>query len=164
MQITMTSRRSALLASLAILSVAAVPAAFAQTPQGAVVSQSPQDAILGKWEADDGSVKLDMYKAGAEFQARLLYGNQVVEADNATFKQDTKNPAPALRSRSLKNIVFISGLRWDHGEWSGGSLYDGSSGSTYHCKVEVKGSKMLLRGYLGISILGQTREFHRIGG
>ncbi|TGE85691.1 DUF2147 domain-containing protein, partial [Rhizobium sp. SEMIA 4032] len=27
--------------------------------------------------------------------------------------------------------------------------------------VEMKGNKMLLRGYLGISLLGQTREFHR---
>jgi uncharacterized protein (DUF2147 family) len=73
--------------------------------------QALADAIVGIWEADDGSVKLDMYKAGAAFEARLLYGNQVVESDNVTFKLDTRNPDPALRSRSLKNIVFLSGLR-----------------------------------------------------
>ncbi len=156
MQTLNISRRS-------MLGVAIIATILPMT-QVAFAEQALQDAVIGKWEADDGSVKLDMYKAGSEFQARLLYGNQVVEADNTTFKQDTKNPDPALRSRSLKNIVFISGLRWDDGEWSGGSLYDGSSGSTYRCKVEVKGAKMLLRGYLGISILGQTREFHRIGG
>jgi uncharacterized protein (DUF2147 family) len=154
MEAPMISRRSALFAALALLSLAAAPTAFAQ--------QVPQDAIIGQWEADDGSVKLDMYKAGAEFQAHLLYGNQVMEADNATFKLDAKNPDPALRSRSLENVVFIWGLRWDDGEWSGGSLYDGSSGQTYRCKAETKSGKMLLRGYLGISLLGQTREFHRI--
>lgn len=72
---------------------------------------APADGIVGIWEADDGSVKLDMYKAGAAFEARLLYGSQVVESDNVTFKLDTRNPDPALRSRSLKNIVFLSGLR-----------------------------------------------------
>ncbi|MCD9230488.1 DUF2147 domain-containing protein, partial [Ralstonia pseudosolanacearum] len=56
--------------------------------------QLPADEIIGAWEAEDGSVKLDMYKAGPEFEARLLYGNQVVESDNATFKLDTKNPNP----------------------------------------------------------------------
>lgn len=68
--------------------------------------QLPADEIIGAWEAEDGSVKLDMYKAGPEFEARLLYGNQVVESDNATFKLDTKNPNPALRSRSLKTSCF----------------------------------------------------------
>lgn len=126
--------------------------------------QASSDAIVGAWEADDGSVKLEMYKAGSEFEARLLYGNQVVESDNVTFKLDTKNPNPALRSRSLKNIVFLSGLRWEDGEWTGGSLYDGSSGRTYTCKVTIKDGKMYLRGYLGISALGQTKVFHRLNG
>ncbi|MFV8607464.1 DUF2147 domain-containing protein [Ralstonia pseudosolanacearum] len=126
--------------------------------------QASSDAIVGAWEADDGSVKLEMYKAGSEFEARLLYGNQVVESDNVTFKLDAKNPNPALRSRSLKNIVFLSGLRWEDGEWTGGSLYDGSSGRTYTCKVTIKDGKMHLRGYLGISALGQTKVFHRLNG
>jgi uncharacterized protein (DUF2147 family) len=151
MKAPIISRRSALLASLAMLSLAAAPPAQAQ-----------QDAILGKWEADDGTVKLDMYKSGSDFQALLLYGKEVVEADNTTFRQDTKNPDPTLRSRSLKDIVFIRDLHWEDGEWSGGSLYDGSSGKTYGCSVRIKDGKMLLRGYLGLSLLGQTREFHRI--
>lgn len=130
----------------------------------AMAQQPPEDAVIGIWEADDGSVKLDMFKSGSEFQAHLLYGNEVMEADNVTFKKDGKNPDPALRTRSLQNIVFITELHWEDGEWSGGSLYDGSSGSTYRCTIKLDGSKMLLRGYLGISLLGQTRAFHRVAG
>jgi hypothetical protein len=37
---------------------------------------------------------------------------------------DTKNPDLALRSRSLKHIVFIAGVRWADGERAGGSIYD----------------------------------------
>jgi uncharacterized protein (DUF2147 family) len=150
------SRRSALGLTMIALAFLAVPTSLAQ--------MTGEDAIIGLWEADDGSVKLDMYKEGTEFRARLLYGNQIMEADNTTFRLDTKNPDPALRSRSLEKIVFIQRLHWDNGEWSGGSLYDGSSGSTYRCRAEIKDGKMLLRGYLGISILGQTRAFHRITG
>ncbi|OIR00498.1 hypothetical protein GALL_173710 [mine drainage metagenome] len=151
------TRRSLAVFAVAAAGLLAAPMAWAQSP-------SPEEAILGKWAADDGSVKLEMFKAGQEFQAHLLYGNEVVEADNVTFKKDTKNPDPALRSRSLENIVFITGLHWGDGEWDGGSLYDGSSGSAYHCTVKLEGGKMLLRGYLGISLLGQTRPFHRIDG
>ncbi|HKT96035.1 MAG TPA: DUF2147 domain-containing protein [Paraburkholderia sp.] len=138
-----------------LLALLLAPLAIAQ-------QQAPADQIVGTWGADDGSVKLDMFKAGAEFNAHLLYGNQVMEPDDVTFKKDTNNPNPALQSRSLKNIVFIQGLRWNGSEWSDGSLYDGSSGRTYHCKVEIKDGKMRLRGYLGIPALGQTRVFHRI--
>lgn len=148
------SSKSTICFFLAALSLFLAGAAFAQPPSG--------DAIIGKWEADDQSVKLEMYNAGSELQARLLYGNEVVESDHVTFKNDVKNPNPDLRSRSLKNIVFISGLHWEGGEWSGGSLYDGSSGRTYKCNVQIKDGKMYLRGYLGISVLGQTKAFHRL--
>jgi uncharacterized protein (DUF2147 family) len=154
MQDSRTVRRTVLFIALAALALA--------LPAKAIAQQASDNAIVGKWEADDVTVKLDMFKAGSEFQAHLLYGNQVVETDGVTFKQDTKNPDAALRARSLKNIVFIRGLHWSDGQWSGGSLYDGSSGSTYRCKAQIKDGKMLLRGYLGIEAMGQTREFHRI--
>ncbi|UWU74362.1 DUF2147 domain-containing protein [Bradyrhizobium huanghuaihaiense] len=150
------SRRSAIFLLMATVNIGLMPMAHGEAPVS--------DAIVGTWEADDGTVKLDMFKTGAEFQARMLYGNEIVEADNVTFKKDAKNPDPALRSRSLKNIVFITGLHWENGEWSGGSIYDASSGRTYNCKATVKDGKMHLRGYLGLPAMGQTRAFHRVRG
>lgn len=147
-------RRMAIAMALVTAGLLFAPAAFAGEPAA--------DAIIGTWAADDGSVKIDMYKSGDAYQAHLLYGNHVVEADNVTFKKDTRNPNPSLRSRSLKNIVLLWGLCWDGGKWTGGSIYDGSSGRTYNCKAELDGGKMLLRGYLGVSLLGQTQVFHRV--
>lgn len=129
---------------------------------GASARQAGNDAITGIWQADDGSVKLEMFKAGPEYQARLLYGNQLMEADGVTFRKDEKNPVRALRSRSMKHVVFITGLEWKNGSWTGGSLYDGSSGRTYSCEVTIRDGKLNLRGYIGISALGQTRTFHRV--
>lgn len=93
---------SAVVLTLAISDLASSPAAFAQ--------QARADAIVGLWEDGDGSVKLDMIRRSGEFQAHLLYGNQVVESDNVPFKKDEKNPDPALRSRSLKNIRSSPGF------------------------------------------------------
>ncbi|AYG62678.1 DUF2147 domain-containing protein [Rhizobium jaguaris] len=157
MNVSKVSRRSAIFLALATIGLAVVPAAHAE-------QASPADAIVGTWQADDGSVRLNMFKAGTEFRARLLHGNELMEADNVTFKKDAKNPDPALRSRSMKNVVFITGLHWNDGSWTDGSLYDGSSGRTYNCQITMQGTKMNLRGYIGISALGQTRAFHRVGG
>lgn len=156
MQTSALSRRSAIFVLMAALNIGLIPMAHGE-PAG-------PDAIVGIWEADDGTVKLDMFKAGTELQARMLYGNEIMEADNVTFKKDAKNPDPGLRARSLKNIIFITGLHWEDGEWSGGSIYDASSGRTYNCKATVKDGKMHLRGYLGLPAMGQTRSFHRARG
>lgn len=153
MQTLQMARRAMIFLALFYVNLSLMPA-LAQQPAA--------DAVVGIWQADDRTVKLDMYKNGTEVQARLLYGNELVEADNITFKKDTKNPDPAMRSRSMKNVVFIWGLRWDGSQWTGGSLYDGSSGRTYSCQVQVIDGKMRLRGYLGIPAMGQTRVFHRV--
>ena len=114
------------------------------------------DDIVGNWEAVDKTLKLEMFHAGSDYEARMLYGNKLVESDGVTFKSDEKNPDASLRSRSTKGIIFIKGLTWDKDQWTGGTLYDASSGKTYKCKVELKDGKLQLRGYMGVPALGQT--------
>jgi uncharacterized protein (DUF2147 family) len=147
-----TMKRTALLIPMLSLLFALSPRAFGQTV-GA-------DALVGVWESFDHTFKIEMFKADKDYEAHLLYGNHVVEKDG-TFKIDTKNPDPNLRSRSLKGIVLIKGLIWDKGVWSGGTLYDGSSGSTYQCKAEVKDGILLLRGFRGTPLFGETIKLQR---
>jgi uncharacterized protein (DUF2147 family) len=134
----------------------AVMAMFLLLP---AISQSQAvapDDIVGNWEAVDKTLKLEMFHAGSDYEARMLYGNKLVESDGVTFKIDEKNPDAALRARSTKGIIFIKGLTWDKDQWTGGTLYDASSGKTYKCKVELKDGKLQLRGYMGVPALGQT--------
>lgn len=132
-----------------------------------LVAQAPAvraDDILGIWESDSRSLKIEMVKTDTGYNARLLWGNRVVEADGTTFKLDTKNPDPALRSRSTQHIVMISGLVWDNDEWTGGTFYDPSSGRSARCKAAMKNGQLHVRGYMGFSLMGRTVVMNRIGG
>lgn len=131
--------------------VLAAPAARAQPAQS--------DDIVGAWESE--SLKLEFFKVDAEYQARILWGDRIVESDGVTFKKDTLNPDPSLRSRSLQGIVMVKGLTYQNGEWSGGTAYDASSGRTVNCKAEITEGKLHMRGYVGVSLLGQTVVFQR---
>jgi uncharacterized protein (DUF2147 family) len=52
--------------------------------------------------------------------------------------RDTKNPNPALRSRTILGLPFIVGLkRVDTGHWSGGTVYNPDSGATYGAKMHI---------------------------
>lgn len=114
--------------------------------------------IVGMWAEDDGQLTFEVHEAGETYEARIIHSGRVMEADGRTFKTDTLNPDPTLRSRSLKGTVILSGLKWNSEtrRWEGASLYDGSSGRTYSAYVSLVDGHMELRGYLGVPLLGQT--------
>src|SRR5262245_7159156 len=82
----------------------------------------PSD-IVGTWEAENKIAKIEIFQSGDEYQARLLFHRKMMEADGKTFMKDVKNSDPTLRSRSLENLVYITGLKWDGAKWAGGFLY-----------------------------------------
>src|SRR5689334_6627876 len=136
-----------------------VTALIIASPTGAARAAQPDD-ILGTWQSE--TIKLEFFKAGPEYNARILWGNRIVESDGTTFKRDTLNPDPALRSRSLQGITMVTGLVYQDGEWTGGSLYDGSSGRIVNGKAEIANGKLHLRGYMGVSLMGQTIVLERV--
>lgn len=141
---------------------AAIVAAIVVGAPAARVLAAQPDEIVGTWESESNTLKLEFFNAGPEYNARLLWGNRVVEADGTTFKQDALNPDPSLRSRSLKGILMVKGLVYQNGEWTGGTAYDASSGRTYDSKAEIVDGKLHMRGYIGVSLLGQTVVFRRV--
>ncbi|HEX8018772.1 DUF2147 domain-containing protein [Mucilaginibacter sp.] len=125
-----------------------------------VKAQTAENAIAGTWESDKKDVRLEFFKSGNEYQAKLLWGNKIVESDGKTSKKDAKNPDEKLRSRNIIGIVSVTGLKWDGEEFTGGKIYNPPSGDTYRCKVWIKDGKLNLRGYMGVSVFGQTATFH----
>lgn len=151
--------------SRVIVLAAAISAAMTGLPiERAFAQASSPNEIVGVWEAEDGSLKLEMFDAGGVYAARMVFGDRVVEADGKTFKKDILNPDPKLRNRSLQGIVFVNNLKWDTGDrrWEGGSLYDGSSGRTYSGRATLVNGKLELRGYMGMPLLGQTMVMRRV--
>lgn len=121
------------------------------------------DEIIGVWESEDGNIKLEMFDAGETYAARVLYGKLLVEADGKTFKKDTKNPDPKLRSRSLERAVLVTNLKWDaaDGRWEDGSFYSGATGQTHSARATLVSGKLELRAYMGTAILGRTMVLRR---
>ncbi|NUB45486.1 DUF2147 domain-containing protein [Fertoebacter nigrum] len=140
------------------LAIAALTAALLPT---AALAQT--DAILGTWQTTDGNLVIEVYDAGQSYAARMLHGALVVEADGTTFKKDTMNPDPALRSRSLEGIDFVSGLTWDSSDnrWEDGRIYQAATGQTASARVTIEGDTLNLRAYRGTPLAGRTIAFQR---
>lgn len=147
------------------LLAAALAAGMAGLPAGDAVAQaSSPNQIVGVWEAEDGIIKLEVFDADGSYSARMIYGKLLVEADGKTFKKDTLNPDPQLRSRSLEGIVFLTNLKWDASDrrWEGGSWYSGANGRTASARASLVDGKMEFRVYQGTPVLGRTMVMRRV--
>lgn len=120
-----------------------------------------EKAIVGNWESDKKDVRIEILKEGDTYYGNYLWGKDIVEKDGITSKKDIKNPDVKLRSRNVVGIKSLTGLVWNGKEYVNGKIYNAPSGDTYSCKIWIKNDKLYLRGYLGLSLLGQTATFHK---
>lgn len=124
-------------------------------------AQKKADAIIGVWETEAKDGKMKIFKSDKEYQAKLLWGKDIVHTDG-TSKKDIKNPNAKLRNRDLVGITYITGLIFNDDEWEKGSVYNSADGKWYKCYVWLKDGQLHLRGYLGMRILGQTSIWNRV--
>lgn len=121
----------------------------------------PADRITGVWQCDD--YKIEVFKAGNTYSAKLLWSKEMFEADGKTSKKDVKNPNEKLRSRSVQGLTHITGLVYKDGEYVDGTLYSVQDGNTYGLKGKLKGPNDLeTRGYKGVPLMGKSFKWKRV--
>jgi uncharacterized protein (DUF2147 family) len=78
-------------------------------------------------------------------------------------KFDTKNPDPKLQNRPICGMKLMGGFtKSGPGEWEDGWIYDSDDGQTYDSKFKLLPDGTLkLRGFVGISLLGQSQVWTR---
>jgi uncharacterized protein (DUF2147 family) len=62
-------------------------------------------------------------------------------------------------------LVIMRHLKLKDGEYVGGDILDPNTGRVYDCTLRLThgGHELVMRGYLGISLLGSSRTWRRVG-
>jgi uncharacterized protein (DUF2147 family) len=160
----MSKRTLGLIAASLVAGVVGTPAgSSAQALPGReatrLATKYPADAILGEW-------------CTQREENRPPGRIQFVRADDGTYsgilswsadpKRDVHNKDPKLRDRPLVGTMLFWHLRYEDGEYVDGYVYNPEDGDTYRLKAEVLTPESLkIRGYLGISLLGQSKVWAR---
>lgn len=120
-----------------------------------------KDLIIVIWQSEE--YKIEIFKSGDTYSAKLLWSKDMFEADGKTSKKDDKNPDIKLRSRPRQGITHITGLKFKDGEFVGGELYSVNDGNTYGFKGKLTDVNSLeTRGYKGLPIMGKTVNWTRV--
>ena len=69
------------------------------------------------------------------------------------------------KNRPVLGLLVIRNLERNGDEYTGGDILDPESGSVYRCKLHLDqgGTRLILRGYIGFSLLGRTQIWMREG-
>lgn len=68
----------------------------------------------------------------------------------------------AFKDKKIQGLTFVWGLKdQGNGVWGGGSILDPKTGKVYKAKITLEGNKLLVRGYVGVSLLGRTQTWVR---
>lgn len=144
----MTMKKNLLLIICLILS----EAGFAQNIEG----------IDGKWQSPTGGARIEITKKGDKYVGTIFWLKEPNE--NGQSKKDSKNPDKAKRSRTIIGSQILEGFtKKSEKVYEGGTIYDPTSGKTYSCKMTLNGDILDIRGFIGVSLLGKTQKWTRIG-
>ena len=90
-------------------------------------------------------------------QVTRVYDSKDAQSRCDDCKDDRKGK-PILGLTIMRNMTLTDG------EYSGGDILDPDTGKVYKCKFRLAdgGGKLVMRGFLGISLLGRTQTWVRV--
>ena len=120
------------------------------------------DRIVGEWVNEEKDTRIEIYKNGEAYFGRLLWSNDLFDADGKTSRKDSRNSDEKLRGRNLLHVNLLTDFVFDDTIWDDGKMYDPKSGKTYNCLIRLRNEKMEVRSYVGIPLLGRSTYWDRL--
>lgn len=118
--------------------------------------------ILGKWTTIDdetGNKKavVEIFEEQGKLFGRII---EILEADKK--RQRCTKCEGADKDKPILGLTIIKGLIKNGSSYEGGEITDPKNGKIYRCKISLEGKdKLIVRGYLGISLFGRSQTWVR---
>lgn len=124
-----------------------------------------KDQLLGVWLTGSKKAKVEIYKCDELYCGKIIWLRDPLN-DEGKPKLDKNNPDDKLKKRALLGMNILTDFEYDEDlEWEDGEIYDPENGKTYSCEIWMDDkdmSKLNVRGYVGISLIGRTDIWSRV--
>ena len=126
----------------------------------AIFAQTNADDILGKWKAEDGKARFEIYKTGENYNAKISWLAEPTN-EKGVLKLDKNNPDKNLRNHPVLGLMIANNLKYSLGdkEWKG-TIYSPEKGITASCKINLL-SKNELQLKVSKYLISETKKWNR---
>lgn len=66
------------------------------------------------------------------------------------------------KGKSVLGMEVIRNLQKNDDEFDGGTITDPKTGKTYKCTIKKEGDKLIVRGYIGFSLIGRNQTWVKV--
>jgi uncharacterized protein (DUF2147 family) len=148
-------------------SIWTIASLFLLLPMTVLAAQA--DDILGIWFNNEKDAQIEIAKCGEKYCGTVIwlkepnYPEGSKDGIPGAPKIDHHNPDPSLRKAPIIGLRIVHDFSYA-GEnlWTDGKVYDPKNGKTYKGKMTlVSPTRLDLRGYIGISLIGRTTTWTR---
>jgi uncharacterized protein (DUF2147 family) len=120
------------------------------------------DSILGVWKNSTGKGHVEIYRENGRYHGRIAWLRDATDAHGRP-RLDFHNADPSRQNKPLLGLTMLRNFRFEGGEWNDGHIYNPGDGREYRAFIRMKDHQTLLvRGYLGISLLGKSDTWTRV--
>ncbi len=122
-----------------------------------------QSDIYGKWHTVDdetGKVRstVEIYKRDNKAFGKVIGVAPGEDQDGICDECDEDDPR---YNKKVIGMEIIKDLEKDDDEWDDGTILDPENGKVYRCKMWIEDGKLVVRGYIGFSLIGRSQTWIR---
>jgi uncharacterized protein (DUF2147 family) len=120
----------------------------------------------GRWRTFDDRSGQERGQVLIEEHGGLLSGRVVGILDPQEAVRVCEKCTDARKGQPILGLTILTGMRREGDHWTGGDILDPETGAVYRCSMRLEdgGAKLVLRGYIGISLFGRSQTWLRKGG
>lgn len=131
----------------------------------AMTAMAEPTSPAGKWQTIDDSTGQPRALVEITDSGDGTLNGKIVTGLGAD-KDPTRRCTACTDSRKdqlMQGMTIIDGMKPDRDGWDGGRILDPENGKLYKCKMHLEegGQKLVVRGYIGVSLLGRSQTWIR---
>jgi uncharacterized protein (DUF2147 family) len=131
----------------------------------AVTAMAQADSPVGTWQTIDDHTGQPKALVQITQDGSGALDGKVIKGLGPNDQPDRRCTActDARKDQLILGMKIINDMKKDDDGWDGGQILDPENGKLYKCKMHLEdgGQKLVVRGYIGVSLLGRSQTWIR---
>jgi uncharacterized protein (DUF2147 family) len=131
----------------------------------AVTAMAQADSPVGTWQTIDDHTGQPKALVQITQDSSGALDGKVIKGLGPNDQPDRRCTActDARKDQLILGMTIINDMKKDDEGWDGGQILDPENGKVYKCKMHLEegGQKLVVRGYIGVSLLGRSQTWIR---
>jgi uncharacterized protein (DUF2147 family) len=131
----------------------------------AVTAMAQAESPVGTWQTIDDNTGQPKALVQITQDGSGALDGKVIKGLGPNDQPDRRCTActDARKDQLILGMTIINDMKKQEDGWDGGQILDPENGKVYKCKMHLEdgGQKLVVRGYIGVSLLGRSQTWVR---